>query len=695
MNNRFLRSSLTAPLFIALCLALFYGNAEKVHSRLLALGESVFGGYFQLQSDPVEPPNCDSLFKKETTTSSTTKEDDELDDLLGGDEADETQAGSDEVDELDDLLGEDGDSSDDDQAKQKEALKKAQTEAINNCKAQHIQYIQIQKRITPGVKAFRVLEGGVSAFVSTMVGYFKHFLVLILLLGALTASLKGEHIALRPAVSTKGFRLTECLQAIAFGCVLYSMLFYRDLLDSSEERTLNLLWCIGLTLLVLVHLVRVVKPPSLSDHFQTEDLLSIPLFAIMALISGIYFFSVGHFAGLGIELTKLTEHSILYVNVALYVWVGMLLKQSPLASQIFGILRPWKFAPALLAGLVVVGAAVPTAYSGASGIFVIAAGALIYDELRKAGARRQLALAATAMSGSLGVVLNPCLLIVIIASLNKQVTTDELYGWGVKVFVLTAVLFLGVCIWLKDPQQPWIGVQDRSSARSQMKDAFKTLVPSFTWGLLILAIYAFGFETYLDEHSAPMMLPVLLMILLWRHHKRESDEMEEPSLWKSLSAATQESGPHIGALLSLMGLSICVGGVIERSEIMHIFPHSFGSIWLAMMALVFILVLIGMSMDPYGAVILVSATIAEIAYQNGINPIHFWVVVMVAFELGYLSPPVALNHLLTRQVVGEDELRAAIEEGTSFWSRNERLILPVVVMGVALVLVAFVPLCFY
>jgi hypothetical protein len=221
-----------------------------------------------------------------------------------------------------------------------------------------------------------------------MVGYFKHFLVLILLLGALTASLKGEHIALRPAVSTKGFRLTECLQAIAFGCVLYSMLFYRDLLDSSEERTLNLLWCIGLTLLVLVHLVRVVKPPSLSDHFQTEDLLSIPLFAIMALISGIYFFSVGHFAGLGIELTKLTEHSILYVNVALYVWVGMLLKQSPLASQIFGILRPWKFAPALLAGLVVVGAAVPTAYSGASGIFVIAAGALIYDELRKVGARR-------------------------------------------------------------------------------------------------------------------------------------------------------------------------------------------------------------------------------------------------------------------------------------------------------------------
>ena len=59
MNNRFLRSSLTAPLFIALSLALFYGNAEKVHSRLLALGESFFGGNFQLQSDPTPPPDCE------------------------------------------------------------------------------------------------------------------------------------------------------------------------------------------------------------------------------------------------------------------------------------------------------------------------------------------------------------------------------------------------------------------------------------------------------------------------------------------------------------------------------------------------------------------------------------------------------------------------------------------------------------
>jgi len=67
----------------------------------------------------------------------------------------------------------------------------------------------------------------------------------------------------------------------------------------------------------------------------------------------------------------------------------------------------------------------------------------------------------------------------------------------------------------------------------------------------------------------------------------------------------------------------------------------------------------------------------------------------VAFELGYLSPPVALNHLLARQVVGEAEVSAALREGESFYQRHERIIMPLIAMGLALLLVAFVPLLFY
>jgi TRAP-type C4-dicarboxylate transport system permease large subunit len=149
---------------------------------------------------------------------------------------------------------------------------------------------------------------------------------------------------------------------------------------------------------------------------------------------------------------------------------------------------------------------------------------------------------------------------------------------------------------------------------------------------------------------------------------------------------------HIGAILLVMGASFTVGGLIERSGIFEHLPETFSSIYVAMAFLVALLVFIGMIMDPFGALILVSASVATIAYKNGIDPIHFWMTTLVAFELGYLSPPVSLNHLLTRQVVGEEEAALAAKEGDTFWYRHERLLLPIAVMGTTLLLVAFVPL---
>lgn len=195
---------------------------------------------------------------------------------------------------------------------------------------------------------------------------------------------------------------------------------------------------------------------------------------------------------------------------------------------------------------------------------------------------------------------------------------------------------------------------------------------------------------------------LLIVILAYERfaNKRErqknptSNLEEKPSLFTTLQSSTSEASVHIGALLMLMGTTMTIGGVIERAELMALLPVEFSSVWMAMLLLVTILVLIGMIMDPYGAVLLVSASIASIAYKAGIDPIHFWMVTLVAFELGYLSPPVALNHLLTRQVVGEEEIRLSKLEtvGESFWYRHEKILLPLVTMATALVIVAFGPL---
>jgi hypothetical protein len=67
---------------------------------------------------------------------------------------------------------------------------------------------------------------------------------------------------------------------------------------------------------------------------------------------------------------------------------------------------------------------------------------------------------------------------------------------------------------------------------------------------------------------------------------------------------------------------------------------------------------------------------------------------LVAFELGYLLPPVALNQLLTRQVIGEEEVTEADKEvkHLGFYRRYERWILPLAVITVGLVVVSYGPL---
>ncbi|MCA9694428.1 MAG: TRAP transporter large permease subunit, partial [Myxococcales bacterium] len=327
------------------------------------------------------------------------------------------------------------------------------------------------------------------------------------------------------------------------------------------------------------------------------------------------------------------------------------------------------------------------AYSGASGIFVIAAGAVIFRELRRAGARPSLAMAATAMSGSTGVVLSPCLLVLIIAYLDRRVGSDELFAWGYWVYLLSSTLFVAAVVLTRRARLTIAPAREAAPATLR---ALRPLVPYALLFAVVPLTTWLAFDDGLNTISAPVLLPVILLAVIVFEGRRQKRPARV-----AVEAATAETSVHIGALLLLMALSACLGGVIERAEVMTALPAEFGSTWLTMAALVVVLVVVGMVMDPYGAVILVAATVAEVAYRNGIDPVHFWMVVLVAFELGYLTPPVALNHLLARQVVGVAalaEARAAEAKEHGFWARHERLLLPLAVMAAALLLVAFGPL---
>ena len=683
---------LTLPIFSLLLLTLIIGTGEYFHGQLLRTGENLFGDqkagvqYFMMRVDPAKP-DCDANPDVEASVAA------ELTSGGGGGDA------------IDALFA--------DEPKDPEAIKASVLKAAELCKEKHLMYEAVTSHITPTVKAYRAVE-------TSFFGIFKFgtenrplLLLLMVFLASIYTTLGEHHIALRPPKSRIDFRVYSIMMTAANALLTFSSVMYLRMQMNSgveiEKPFLYYIWIAMFGLLTLISAKQVIFMPARATGGGSFGLalLSIPLYAWMSLLGGAYFLSQQHFSAQAIYLNQMVELSGIFLNLALFIWAGMLLKQTQMVDRFLDLLRPWKLSPEMLTYIILLGAALPTAYTGASGIFVIAAGALIYHEVRHAGGRRQFALAAAAMSGSLGVVLRPCLLIVLIAALNKQVTTQQLYGWGVAVFFLTSTLFL-------------VAAQMSRTTRVQIEKpgvaipgTLKAIPPVLTYVavfVLVVLFYKYALNTKLDEFTAPVIMPVIMIfVLIYDRLRRDRKPDETPdevgssaavpgrgfkAMENAMRFATTETIGHIGALILLMALSLSIGGVVERSGLMESFPHQFANIWVAMALFVGILVFVGMIMDPFGAVILVSATLAPIAYNNGIDPVHFWMVVLVSFELGYLSPPVALNQLLLRQVVGEDETDKAAEEvkGMGFYRRYERWILPVAVMASGLMIVAFGPL---
>jgi len=677
---------ITLPVAVTLLLAIVFGTSAYIHSQLLNLGGTIWPSYNFLRAD-MSQPSCDPDMDIDARI-------EQLKQNSGS-----TQADSDSLFDTGPV--------------DPEARRRSLEGQRAQCR-QHFEMYQYNKEMTgtTSLQAFRAVELGVGKLNEIGNGARSFILVFLVMLGGFVALALNEQIALRVAKSRLDCRVSAGAQVVATLAMAYSA--YTWLQIDNGSFWINISWVIGFLMLGAVAIYRTVKVPDDAEPGGSifHALLTVPLYCWLALVSLSYFFLAEQYiAGPAIQTSIMIRFADLYTAIGLYVWVGMMLKHTRIAELLFDVFHSWELRPEFVVLLVVVAAAWPTAYTGASGIFVLAIGAVIYQELRIAGNNRQLSIASTAMSGSMGVVLNPCLMVVIIAALNRQVTTDQLFGWGIYVFMTSAAMFC-LFVYLVRDSKPHV-----ANPRNALPATYRAILPLLPY----IAIAAAVIFTYIvligqgfNEFSAPTILPLTLLVLLiydrWRakrgyqHAMDQADrgKAERPTrkpagYWNSVRAATAETAVLMGALLSLMVLSVVFGGVMERSGVMEIFPESLGSVWAATAVLVVMLVVIGMIMDPYGAIILVSATLAPIAYSNDINPVHFWMIVLVAFELGYLSPPVALNQLLTRQVVGDAEIQAAkaeVANHPSFFRRHEFLLLPIVTMASSLLLVAFVPLIY-
>lgn len=685
--QRTLREWLSSlPVLLLIVIVMAVSLNEKMYSQMLRVGESLFGDYYLLRVDIPTPTcdpaqNIDQALEQEVTRQKAAQQDDEFGGLFG-----------DSIDTV--------------------ALRQSLEGQRQACVQQHEMAALNQSRVTDDIRAYRVLDRAMLAI--GHIGRDSQQLILLALvfICGLTATMTNHHIGLRPMQTANDYRVSSIAQTIANLSLAYSAWQYLQVGMNSgvpmQNESTRWGYVIVFSLMTFISAMQSLLVPRDAPRGGSigKALLAVPLYAYATFMAAHFFLiSMDNGQGLVLHVDRIMDAADLFTKIGLLIWAGLLVKQTHLGELVFSIFKPWKLPPEILAFVAIFLMAVPTAYTGASGAIIVAMGGVVYSELRRAGARRNLALATTAMTGSMGVVLKPCLLVLIIAFLNKEVTTDDLFHWGTRVFVLTSFIFFVIALIAKEDKLKVAPVRE---ALVPSLKAFIPLLPYTALVVITLIVFRIVLDLKLDENSAAIMVPMIVLVMVVyeklagkKHEQSETyhDSERQHTVEGAVRVATSSTAELMGGLMLLIALSMSLGGVVEESHIIQTVAEQGGSLfhnqWAVMTALIVVLMLIGMSgMEPFGAVILVSGSLAQVAYGFGINPIHFWMLTLVAFELGFLAPPVGLNHLLTRHAVGEEEVALGKAEavGKNFWYRWERYLFPVVVMGIAMLLVGYGPL---
>ena len=211
----------------------------------------------------------------------------------------------------------------------------------------HAAYADVQSRLTPGVKAYRSIELAFGAMAKFP--YWKHMLILLTLLGAVSVTMRNEHIALREVENQTEHRVSQTLQLTVH--LLWLVSCWNDYQVQQESAAsvdhagIPLLWCVGFAALSIINVSHLIKRPEFAHPHQfsiARLLMTIPLFTYMGLIAGIWFLGLeGHSSGQAIYLHKFIQHPTIYLGIGLYIWAGMLFATTRVARLAFGLLTPW------------------------------------------------------------------------------------------------------------------------------------------------------------------------------------------------------------------------------------------------------------------------------------------------------------------------------------------------------------------
>lgn len=365
-------------------------------------------------------------------------------------------------------------------------------------------------------------------------------------------------------------------------------------------------------------------------------LLGVPLFVVIAssALLGFYTSDVD-LAVVLIEFYRLAEMPIL-LAIPLFTFAGYLLGESRAPQRLVDLshaLLGWM--PGGLAVVALVACAIFTAFTGASGVTIVALGALLYPAMMQAGYTQNFSLGLVTTSGSLGLLFAPSLPLILYGVIVQQLgvagalSVDDLFLAGVLPGLLMVAALSAWSMW---SYRRLPARQERVPVGAALRAAAWELPLPF---VVLGGIYSGYFAV--SEAAAITALYVLIVEVLIKR---------EISL-ASLPRVVRESMMLVGGILIILGVSLASTNYLIDAEIParlfeFVQAHIQNPLGFLLLLNVFLLVL-GMMLDIFSALVIMVPLLLPMAIGYGIDPLHLGILFLANMQLGYFTPPVGMN----------------------------------------------------
>lgn len=344
------------------------------------------------------------------------------------------------------------------------------------------------------------------------------------------------------------------------------------------------------------------------------------------------------FTVVGLELLRIAQTPLLSA-LPFFAFAGFVLSESRASERLLAVVQAaFGWMPAGLCLVALLLCAFFTAMTGASGVTVVAVGGLLLPALLKAGYRERFSLGLLTSSGSLGLLLPPSLPLILYGIIVQQME-------GVEAFQLTELFMAGVlpalvmiiCLFVVCGWSWWrtgVGATafDSGVLRKALWEARWELPLPF---LVLWGIY--GGVLVLSESAAFMALYVVLV---------ECIAYREIGMRK-LGQIAVESMTMVGGILIILASSLVLTNYLIDAEVpakMFEFVKQYISEkWMFLLFLNLFLLVLGMMLDIFSALVVVVPLIVPVALSYGVHPVHLGIVFLANMQIGYFTPPVGMN----------------------------------------------------